>query len=70
MRHPICVFDSIVWSIEVPIRYGNETPGVPGGAASRGTNEALWADALTSERPVEAMKLGWISGAPSPYKRN
>jgi hypothetical protein len=51
-------------------RYGNENTGVPDGAATRETKEALCADALTSERVVEAMKLGEFNGTLSPYKRN
>jgi hypothetical protein len=43
------------------IRNGNQNAGVPGGAAARGTKEALWVDALTSKRPVKAMTLGRIN---------
>jgi hypothetical protein len=52
------------------IRNGNQNADVPGGAAARGTKEALWVDALTSKRPVKAMTLGRINVTLSPFKRN
>jgi hypothetical protein len=38
------------------IRNGNQNAGVPGGAAARGTKEALWVDALTSKRQSDDVR--------------